>query len=189
MIRQRSFLLFLLPSLAIGCGGDRDADRDGMVSKGRYAELTTECCLPGRVPVFVWAAGEPLPSESRAVSVREEAGEVVLSRIAPMESAGAQTDGASFYLRDDQEVRIAGKTISVQMFVRGEAGDTLRVAYSTAGAGNSGWSDYSLSGEWQWVEFGYDVRGPADGRGDFLGILPAMGTEVSLRKVRLFVEG
>ena len=140
-------------------------------------------------PDYYWAAGEPGLFATIYTSVNQSPdGQVILTRLAEERSSGGRTSGAYLEITGADEQAFSGQTIDISVKLQGPSGSDVDVAYSTADNGNSDWKTFELTGEPQWVEFSYDVPAIVAGNNDYLGVLPAMGSAVTLYSVRIFIR-
>ena len=93
----------------------------------------------------------------------------------PQASPAASIEGFSILLPDWFERAASERRVKVQALVRSAIAHPTRVAtaYSTNEVGNSGWHWRDVGSGWTVSEFVWSVPKMRDGRGDFVGILPA----------------
>ena len=137
--------------------------------------------------VFNWAAGEPGPRKTNFVMVEPLEGHVELTGLGGEGESGGHTSGAFFPLSGDAEALASGKTIRIEIEARGEAGQVVPVAYSTADVGNSGWKEFTLTGQREWLKYHYAVPAMNEGNNDYLGILPGADETLLLYRVRILI--
>ena len=140
-------------------------------------------CPVGDTVIFQWVTGEPGPRQNNFVSVTRGGEVTLLSGLGGGSGSGGHTSGAFFTIEGQSEAMASGKTIAIRAQVEGAAGTVLPVAYSTADVGNSGWQEFTLSGEREWITFNYSVPEMNAGNGDYLGFMPGDGVEIRLFQV------
>ena len=101
-----------------------------------------------------------------------------------IQSSGA-TEGAYIFLAQDFELAAAENTARVTVTARAPENTSLRVAYSTATDGNSGWQTFDMTDEFAPYSFTYNPRQPNGAGGtDFIGLAPLNGSvDISSVKV------
>lgn len=93
-----------------------------------------------------------------------------------VQSSGA-TEGAYIFLLEDFELAAAENTARVTVTARALENTSLRVAYSTATDGNSGWQTFEMTDEFATYSFTYNPRRPSNSGGnDFIGFAPLNGS-------------
>ena len=145
-------------------------------------------CASTEGAIFDWMPAEGDPQQTRYVRVNNTGAAVRLVGRGDGEArdnSGGHTSGAFFTLSGDAEAMASGKTVRVEVEVRGSEGQVLAVAYSTADVGNSGWQEFTLSGNREWVSFDYPVNPMREGNNDYVGLLPAEGEDVRLYRFRV----
>ena len=115
-----------------------------------------------------------LPRNSSLKFTKESDGSISVSGVAPKAAPGGTTQGAYFVIDENTETELSGKTIIVKVLARSatDAGTDMKVAYSTAEVGNSGWRTFTLTNQYQTFEFTYDVPAMKNGKKDYIGVLP-----------------
>ena len=145
------------------------------------------CDENGERAVFVWAAGEPGLTRTNQVRITPTENAARLTGVGDASNSGGRTTGAYFTLSGEAEALASGNRIRIEVEVRGDAGQVLPIAYSTADNGNSGWREFELSGEREWLRFHYAVPPIVQGGDDFLGIQPALDESVLLFRTRVML--
>lgn len=104
-----------------------------------------------------------------------ENGYITLANGNPEAVSTGTTGGYSIRLPDQIEAAASSHHIAVSIIARASGSDRSRfaIAYSTNEVGNSGWRWFDADAEWSIHTMEYDVPVMKEGRGDFVGILPA----------------
>lgn len=103
----------------------------------------------------------------------ENGNAVKLSGVQPEPLSTGETNAISFKIPDEVEQAVSGSKIRVDVLAKSTGSETpIAVAYSTNEVGNSYWRSMMATDQFQVMSFTYDVPPMAEGRGDFIGILP-----------------
>lgn len=98
----------------------------------------------------------------------------------PAAQSAGRTGGWSIRVPDSLEAAAGGKAVTVSICARAANGGPsaeFSGAYSTNEVGNSGWQRFVAGPGWQLFSFCYNVNPMVNGKGDFIGILPAPAGE------------
>ncbi|NHK29532.1 hypothetical protein FF098_016610 [Parvularcula flava] len=172
---MKNTIVFGALSLAlVACGGGDDTQTTSTTTP----DTTTPAAS---TPVMAPMAGTVLanfPADADMLTGREwvtvsraDKG-VSLSGTSATASAGAETGGASIEVSEDVAAAVSGKPVTITVRAAGDAGSTMRVAYSTNRVGNSGWQEFELSEDMQDYSFTYPVPADDQTATDYIGILP-----------------
>jgi len=89
--------------------------------------------------------------------------------------SGARTSGFFLGLPTNYETQFSGSLVRVSVHAKRLGFGGMKVAYSTAEVGNSGWKIFKLTPKIEVYSFEYQVPELLNGRDDFIGILPTAG--------------
>ena len=87
------------------------------------------------------------------------------------------------------EAAASGKRVRVSVNARAARANTadFSVAYSTNEVGNSGWRKFTAGNQFEIKSFEFDVPPMREGKGDFVGVLPAPGSGVEIESLKVEV--
>ncbi|WP_084420430.1 hypothetical protein [Henriciella litoralis] len=114
-----------------------------------------------------------LVPDTLSVALNEDS-TITVSGTAEGDKSGGRTSGAAFIIPPGYVRDMAGQNVTISWRAMGEAGSSMRVAYSTAGSGNSGWQSFDLTDTMSEYSFDYKL-GDANAGRDFIGIMPVNG--------------
>lgn len=155
------------------------SDKAPVSSKPATAKVAESIRLDGDLVVDLSATPERLVTNS-TIKVSPIVDGVRVSGTKAEASSGSRTGGAYIEIGSVLESAFANNTIRVSVLARSPEEGGMKVAYSTADKGNSGWQSFSLTQDFATYEFDYRVPSVIAGRNDYIGILPlSSSVEVS----------
>ena len=157
------------------------------------AEATTETAEAdtgvdlAAVP-FTWAGSELETFGNITVAAEEGAETAILTRTGSEEDvSGGRTSGAYVMYRLARNADLSGLVLDISVTAKAttEAPAPFMVAYSTAGAGNSGWMEFEATSEFATYSFPYEVADVEDTSPDFIGVSVPEGVAIEVESISL----